>query len=103
MLAFAATGLTCALLTISLPITGWIVERAEARQDREHPVVVINKDGTLLRKGNGFAYPPRYEAALNRGVEARLILAKEDWIQIELSDGEVGWVPRGQVLLCTSD
>jgi hypothetical protein len=63
-------------------------------QEQQHPLVVIADDGVLLRKGNGLSYPPRYETPLNRGVEARLLVSRGDWLQIELEGGEIGWVPR---------
>ncbi len=63
------------------------------------PLVVIAADGVLLRRGDGLTYPPRYDTPVNRGVEARLLFARGDWLQIELAAGEVGWVPRGLVLL----
>src|SRR5205823_1565731 len=58
------------------------------------PLVVIAEDGVLLRKGNSLSFPPRYDVPVNRGVEARLLFAREEWLQIELAGGEVGWVPR---------
>lgn len=66
---------------------------------RQNPIVVIADDGVLLRGGNGFRYPARYETPLNRGVEARLLFIRGDWLQIELSGGEVGWVPRAYALV----
>lgn len=63
------------------------------------PLVVVAEDGVLLRKGNNLAFPPRYETPLNRGVEARLLFTRDDWLQIELAGGEVGWVPRGFALV----
>ena len=63
-----------------------------------HPVVIIADDGVLVRSGNGFAYPRRYDVPLNRGVEARLLYARADWLQIELSGGEVGWVPAAYTI-----
>ncbi len=61
--------------------------------------MVIAADGVLLRRGDGLAYMPRYDTPVNRGVEARLLFARGDWLQIELAAGEVGWVPRRLVLL----
>ena len=52
----------------------------------------------LLRAGNGLSYPPRYETPLNRGVEARLLFARGAWLQIELSGGEIGWVPAAYTI-----
>jgi hypothetical protein len=85
----------CLLLAAAL-LTGMAlgVWEARLRQGSQHPVVVIAEDGVLLRQGNGLPYPPRYETAVNRGVEARLLVARGDWLKIELSGGETGWVPR---------
>ena len=69
-----------------------------ARADDEYPLAVVAEDGVLLRKGDGLSYPPRYPTPVNRGVEARLLHARGDWLQVELAGGEVGWVPRGYVL-----
>jgi hypothetical protein len=63
------------------------------------PVVVLSEDGVLLRTGNGLSYPPRSEIPLNRGVEARLLFVRGDWLQIELGSGEIGWVPREYALV----
>jgi hypothetical protein len=69
-------------------------------EERQHPFVVVARDGVVLRTGNGLAYPTRDKLpALNRGVEARLLYARGDWLQIELGQGEAGWVRRDQVLL----
>jgi hypothetical protein len=75
---------------------------AEESRDADftnRPVVVISDDGVLLRSGNGLSYPPRSEIPLNRGVEARLLFVRGDWLQIELSGGEIGWVPREYALV----
>jgi tetratricopeptide (TPR) repeat protein len=67
------------------------------------PVVVVAEDGVLLRRGDSLQYPPRYETPLNRGVEGYLLTRRSDWLQIELSGGEVGWVMREYVLLDKED
>jgi hypothetical protein len=75
---------------------------AEERHERDldaQPLVVIAQDGVLLRRGNGLAYPRRYETPVNRGVEARLLFERGEWVQIELSGGETGWVPLAYVLI----
>jgi hypothetical protein len=74
-------------------------EEARERDLDARPLVVIAEDGVLLRKGNGMAYPRRYEAPVNRGVEARLVYQRDDWVQVELSGGETGWVPLAYVLI----
>lgn len=88
-----------ALLVIAVSAGGlgaWLSwgEWEEAR----HPLVVIAEDGVLLRSGNGLSYPPRYATPLNRGVEARRLLQRGDWLKIELGGGETGWVRAEWVL-----
>ena len=80
-------GIVCLLLGASLAADCW-----KAREELRHPLIVIADDGVLLRRGNGFQYPPRSEIPLNRGVEARLLFTRGDWLQIELASGEIGWV-----------
>jgi uncharacterized protein YgiM (DUF1202 family) len=118
-IAFLAYGLGCACLTrwrmlrrgrflsiglgcfavAALVVTALAVEEAGRRADERSPLVVIAHDGVLLRKGNGEAYPRKYETPVNRGVEARLLFERGGWVQIELSGGETGWVPREYVLI----
>ena len=78
---------------------GLVWEVHARRQEAAHPLVVIAQDGVKLRRGNGFRYPPRDDAILNRGVEGRWLYTRGDWYQIELAAGRVGWVPRADVLL----
>lgn len=65
----------------------------------KRPLVVVAAEGVLLHNGNGFGYPPRYDTPLPQGVEARLLYARGDWLQVELPGGEVGWLPREHVLV----
>jgi len=88
--AFALTTLLAAAL---------FVEDLQQGNEAARPLVVIAHDGVLLRRGNGEAWPRRYETPMNRGVEARRLFERRDWVQIELSGGEMGWVPRKDVLI----
>ncbi|HKI38757.1 MAG TPA: SH3 domain-containing protein [Gemmataceae bacterium] len=88
--AFAVT----ALLALAVA-----AEELDQRAQNARPLVVIARDEILLRKGNGAAYPRRHETPVNRGVEARLLFERGDWVQIELSGGETGWVPRQSALI----
>jgi tetratricopeptide (TPR) repeat protein len=81
--------LLAALLGAALALEAWDDDR-----DRQRPLVVIAEEGVLLRRGNGQSYPARFETPLPRGAEGRLIHERGDWLQIELSGGEIGWVPR---------
>jgi hypothetical protein len=90
LVAFAVAALLAAAMA---------AEAIEDRDQEARPLVVIADDGVLLRKGNAEAYPRRADTPLNRGVEARLLFERGDWVQIELSGGETGWVPRAYVLI----
>jgi hypothetical protein len=76
---------------------------AERRRgaEAERTLVVVKDDDVLLRKGDGLKYPKRYDATVNRGVEATLVNERQEgqWVQIELAGGEIGWVPRRFVLI----
>jgi hypothetical protein len=76
-----------------------IVQVREMRADAEHPLVVIAEDKTYLHTGNNDLYPHAYETPLNRGVEARLLQMRGSWLQIELTGGQVGWVPQENSLV----
>lgn len=65
---------------------------------QERPLVVVARDGVPLRRGNGEAFPPWFDAPVNRGVEASLLYRRGDWLQIELAGGEVGWVRARDVV-----
>jgi hypothetical protein len=81
-------------------LTAWLIVRSrEERDQNAHPLVVIARDGVLLRRGDGPAFPPRYDTPVNRGVEARRLFERGGWLRIELSGGEIGWVPRESVLV----
>ncbi len=87
-------------LVLAGALSGWLVVRAaELRESETHPLVVIARDGVLLRRGNGMVFPPRYDTPINRGVEGRMVFERGGWVQIELSGGEIGWVPRDAVLV----
>jgi len=73
-------------------------EWAQTREEAQ-PLVVIACDGVRLSPGTWSAPPPRYETPLNRGVEARLLYDGGRWLQIELSGGEIGWVPASAALV----
>jgi hypothetical protein len=73
-------------------------ERGE-KADSEYPPVVIAADQTYLRQGNHSLYPQAYNTPLNRGVEARLLQVRGNWLQIELTGRQGGWVPRENALV----
>jgi tetratricopeptide (TPR) repeat protein len=88
-----------AFLVAAAAGVGLVILENRQADEALHPLVVIADDGVLLRQGNGLSYPPRYETPLHRGVEARLLIERGEWLKIELAGGETGWVPREHSLV----
>ena len=67
--------------------------------DARHPLVVVLEEGATLYAGNGPSYPQHEEMpTLPAGLEARVLHRRGRWLQIELTSGDVGWVPRDAVI-----
>jgi hypothetical protein len=90
--------LVLGLLLVGLGLTaGWAVWRQQRAGDHR-PIAVLAQDRVLLRKGDALTFPPWDETAMNRGVEAEVLLSRNGWLQIELPGGEVGWVSAEEVV-----
>lgn len=63
---------------------------------RGPPVVVVTADGVDVYHGNGRSYPT-LSRTLNRGAELGLRSVRGSWLQVDLGDGELGWVERRRV------
>jgi hypothetical protein len=87
-----------ATLAISLGLTSWLIFEQRGNRDIK-TAVVIDRDGVFLRKGNGRAFPTRFDTVLPRGAEATLLYTEEGWVQIEMPGAGVGWVPRDAVIV----
>lgn len=74
-------------------------QQGQAEFDRNTPLVVI-AENTAFYQGNATSYPQNAALPmLPRGMEARQIHARGTWLQIRLSTGQVGWLPRERVLI----
>jgi hypothetical protein len=72
--------------------------------DQRYPFAAVTHDDVVLREGNGSSYPPvrinGVPRLLHRGVEARVHNSRGNhWVQLELSDGTIGWVSAKDLLL----
>jgi hypothetical protein len=93
-------GLTVAavLLTAASGFGFWQAAR-QAETDRQTPLVVF-ADNTDFYRGNAVSYPKHPALPfVPRGLEARQVHRRGDWVQVRLITGEVGWVPRERVLV----
>ncbi len=62
------------------------------------PMPRVAKWPAAIRKGNGASYPSRFERDLPRGAEVKELHRRGGWVQIELANGERGWVPENCLL-----
>jgi hypothetical protein len=94
-LALAALGFFAVACVASY---GWNLLDRDDQRNRDVPLVVIAEEQVPLRTGNGASYPLHSELPrLRPGMEARLLAARGDWLQIRFASGEVGWVERSAV------
>lgn len=92
-LLLAGTGLVC------LAVLGgfWWYDWRQQHQENARPLVVVRRD-TVLRRGNGDSFPPRFDSRLPAGVEARILSTRGGWVQVELAGGAAGWLPEDSIL-----
>jgi hypothetical protein len=90
------------LLAAATGVSGGLLKSQEHR-NQEHALVVIAADAIPFQRGNGESYPAHPDVAtLREGMEARLLHERGDWLQIQLSGGQIGWVPKRAAVLMTA-
>ncbi|MFL5330155.1 MAG: hypothetical protein ACJ8C4_14735 [Gemmataceae bacterium] len=72
-----------------ITFTSLFVQRERMEHELKAPFVVMLIE-TPLRSGNGIEYPEIIR--LPRGTEARRLIQRGDWTQLELASGVQGWV-----------
>ncbi len=60
---------------------------------------VVTADQTIARQGDGENYPVSYAEPLHSGTEFRLLEKRQDWMKIELGNGDTTWVSDNDVEL----
>lgn len=90
-------GSTVVFAAAGLVTFGWLIDHFGRRAAARVPVAVVAKAATL-RTGDGFEFPARRESPLPAGVEAVVRFERKNWLQVELADGTLGWLPRTAVL-----
>jgi hypothetical protein len=90
--------LTLLIISVCASAGGWYTwSRAEI--DRATPLVIV-VENTLLYRGNAASYPHHPAVAmLPRGMEVRQRHRRGQWLQVQLTTGEVGWLPMASTLI----
>ena len=85
------------LLAIALAaFAGREAEFQLRQEDSRNPLGVVRQPA-LLRKGDGPSFALRRDNPLLAGVEVTIRQDRGDWLQVELADGSLGWLPRAAV------
>lgn len=58
---------------------------------------VVLSAQSVVRKGDGYIYKPAFAEPLGEATEFRVHKIRGAWVQVVLSDGNQGWLPRSEV------
>ncbi|HEV3145351.1 MAG TPA: hypothetical protein VGZ47_15775 [Gemmataceae bacterium] len=82
-----------ALLLAVLAIAGRVEEFRIRALDSKVPFGAV-RQSVILRKGDGPSFAPRRENPLPAGTELTIRQERGAWLQVQLADGSLGWLPR---------
>jgi hypothetical protein len=85
--------LALAVLTIAVRLQEFRTRQLEASV----PFAVV-RQSSVLRKGDGPSFAPRRDNALPAGIELTIRQERGEWLQVELADGSLGWLPSDAVV-----
>jgi len=82
-----------ALLALSLACGGWMLLQGHARSSADEAIVLAEKTEVLSGPGS----ENTLLAPVHEGTKVRIHNRREEWVQVTLPDGRVGWM-RGETL-----
>ena len=65
----------------------------ESRSHAQHPPGVVVAQQVEVRKGSGQTFVPAFDRALGAGTEFVVVERRGTWWEIELPNGQAGWIP----------
>jgi hypothetical protein len=90
---FVAAG----FLTVAVALAAGRLLDAEARRQAAHEPLAITTREVVLRQGDGPSFAPRRDSPLPAGVELTVRIDRGRWVQVELADGTLGWLPTDSI------
>jgi len=84
-------------------LIAWFVMSASAFYDwyrfdgQKHGILAA--DQVIVRKGNSTQYEPLYIEPLPKLTETIVLKENNRWVQVQFSDGQIGWVPENEILI----
>lgn len=94
--ALPVSGVGFTVIALSLVLLA-LLER-ERRMDDANPLRIVSNE-SILRRGNGEPFAPVLEEPIPPGAEVRTRHARGGWLQVELADGTIGWLPEADTRL----
>lgn len=79
--------------TLLLLSSAWLIQREMASGKS----AVLIAESTQARKGPDFAYANAFTEPLSDGVEGIIRESRNEWVKLELPNGQAGWLPKEQV------
>ena len=73
----------------------WEVHRFDV--DHQRAVAIVSKS-TKAYQGNGTTYPSLFTEPLPAGTEMLILLRRGGWIQVQFSNGAIGWIESRSVV-----
>jgi len=90
---FVAVG----FLALAVALAAGRLLDAEARRQAAHEPFAITVREVVLRQGDGPSFAPRRDSPLPAGVEMTVRIDRGHWVQVELADGTLGWLPTDSI------
>jgi hypothetical protein len=90
---FVAVG----FLALAVALAAGRLLDAEARRQAAHEPLAITVREVVLRQGDGPSFAPRRDSPLPAGVELTVRIDRGRWVQVELADGTLGWLPTDSI------
>ncbi len=69
----------------------------ESLADTHYGVIIA--DSTVARQGDGDNYPASYTEPLHNGTEFILLQERQNWLKVELGNGDITWIKRNDAEL----
>jgi tetratricopeptide (TPR) repeat protein len=88
-----AAGVVSALLGLACAASvNW-----QMYDEARYPSAVVVTGDQTLRLGRGEGYEPAIKQPLGPGVELRVLQQRADWVEVQLGNGQTGWLPAAAI------
>lgn len=84
---------TAGVLLVAVGLANAVSVAVQLRTESHTPAAVVVSDEATLRLGRGEGYDPALDQPLGPGVEVRIRNERGGWAEVELFDGQTGWLP----------